>query len=75
MEALLNNYKPSWFYTHQIGGILASCLVPPSKQIKYEKVRMRARTSQGGLLQYDFIRASQPTKKALLIVPGVCGDS
>lgn len=75
MELLLSQYKPSWFYIHQTLVIAASCLVPAPHPIKYERIRVNAKTQTAGLLTYDVIRSPTPTSKALLIVPGVCGNS
>lgn len=60
---------------HQALAIIYSCIVPPSIGITYERVNQTARTSTAGLLTYDLLRCQTPTKKALLVIPGVCGNS
>jgi predicted alpha/beta-fold hydrolase len=75
MEQHLSDYKPSWFYIHQALVIVHSCLVPAPCKVTYERVQAVAKTKTAGILTYDIARAPIPTKKALLIVPGVCGNS
>jgi len=75
MEQILSEYKPSWFYIQQALVIVHSCMVPAPHPLKYERVNAIAKTKTAGVLTYDIVRAATPTKKALLIVPGVCGNS
>lgn len=75
IEASLREYTPSWFYLHQALTIAYSCIVPAPHIIEYERVRQVARTPTAGILTYDLVRAKTPTKKALLVIPGVCGSS
>ena len=55
--------------------IIHQVLVPAPRKITFERIREKAKTPTAGFLVYDILRAPTPTSKAMLIVPGVCGNS
>lgn len=77
MKPMLDEYKPCWFYANHLGYIIASLFIKSARQITYERVCTSARTEAGGLITFDLARSEvpNPKKKAMLIVPGVTGDS
>jgi hypothetical protein len=52
-----------------------STMIDAPRQIDYERVTQVARTKTAGLMTYDVRRSEKPTKRALMIVPGVTGHS
>jgi predicted alpha/beta-fold hydrolase len=72
IRAIMDSYQPAWFYVHQSLGIIHSHAVQQPHETVYKRIAV---AGPKGLVVYDTLKAASPSKKALLIVPGVCGNS
>ena len=53
LKPVLSNYKPSWFYFHQVAAVLADVYMPLPMQKDYERINVN---TKDGKMTFDILR-------------------